>query len=72
MLPGGLRALLGLARFTWPWNLAATPALSLPWGWSEAGLPLAVQLVAAVGRDAELLSVARVIESDPLPRASHA
>jgi amidase len=52
------------ARFTCLWNLAATPAVSLPWGTDADGLPLAVQLVARVGADEALLSVAARLEAE--------
>jgi len=44
--------------FCAPWSFAGVPACSLPSGVSAAGLPHAVQLVAAAERDAELLAVA--------------
>jgi aspartyl-tRNA(Asn)/glutamyl-tRNA(Gln) amidotransferase subunit A len=46
------------ARFTGPANLAGVPAVTLPCGPAEDGLPAALQLMAAPGRDAFLLSVA--------------
>jgi aspartyl-tRNA(Asn)/glutamyl-tRNA(Gln) amidotransferase subunit A len=44
--------------FCAPWSFAGTPAISLPVGVSSLGLPHAVQLVSAAGRDAALLAVA--------------
>src|SRR5258706_259288 len=44
--------------FCAPWSFAGVPACSLPSGVSAAGLPHAVQLVAAAERDSELLAVA--------------
>ena len=44
--------------FCAPWSFAGVPACSLPAAVSSAGLPHAVQLVAARGRDAALLAVA--------------
>jgi Asp-tRNA(Asn)/Glu-tRNA(Gln) amidotransferase A subunit family amidase len=52
------------ARFTCLWNLAATPAISLPWGFNADGLPLAIQLVGRVGSDESLLSVAARLERE--------
>jgi amidase len=44
--------------FTEPWNATGQPAISLPLGWSDVGLPVGVQLVAAPGREDLLLGVA--------------
>jgi 2-dehydropantoate 2-reductase len=49
-------------RFTGPYNLAGNPAVSLPCGAAEGGLPAGLQLAAAVGADELLLSVARLYE----------
>ena len=57
--------------FCAPWSFAGVPACSLPGSVSSAGLPHAVQLVAARGRDAALLAVAawceRVLEFSGSP-----
>jgi aspartyl-tRNA(Asn)/glutamyl-tRNA(Gln) amidotransferase subunit A len=45
-----------------PWSYAGVPAISLPSGLSQAGLPHAIQLVAAAGQEAALLDVARWCE----------
>jgi len=49
--------------FTVPANLAGLPAISLPVGLSEAGLPLAVQLWGDLHADAALLSAALQLEA---------
>ena len=46
------------ARFTGPYNLAGIPAVSIPCGIAEGSLPAGLQLAAAAGADAFLLSVA--------------
>ena len=53
------------ARFTGPYNLAGLPAVSVPCGEVEDGLPAGLQLAAARGRDAFLLSVAAAYEEAP-------
>jgi Asp-tRNA(Asn)/Glu-tRNA(Gln) amidotransferase A subunit family amidase len=58
------RNVLRFARLTNYWNLAATPAISLPWGFDDDGLPLAVQLVTRVGTDELLLSLAARLEAE--------
>jgi amidase len=58
------RNIMRLTRLTSFWDLAATPAISLPWGFDPDGLPLAVQLVTRVGTDEALLSVAARLEAE--------
>jgi Asp-tRNA(Asn)/Glu-tRNA(Gln) amidotransferase A subunit family amidase len=48
--------------FTWPFNLTGQPAVSIPCGWTEDGLPLALQLVGRRGADGLVLRVAAAIE----------
>ncbi len=58
------RNIMRLTRLTSYWDLAATPAISLPWGFDPDGLPLAVQLVTRVGTDEALLSLAARLEAE--------
>lgn len=51
-----------LTRCTAPFNLAGLPALSLPCGMSEAGLPIGLQIVAAPWREAQALRAGRAFE----------
>ena len=44
--------------FTAPFNASGQPAISLPLYWTQDGLPIGVQLVAAFGREDVLLRVA--------------
>jgi len=48
--------------FTAAFNATGQPAISLPLGWSEDGLPVGVQLVAPLGREDLLLRVASQLE----------
>ena len=50
----GMRVL----RNTWPFNAARGPAISVPCGTGESGLPVGLQLVAAPRADATLLRAA--------------
>jgi amidase len=58
------RNIMRLSRLTSFWDLAATPAISLPWGFDAERLPLAVQLVTRVGTDETLLSLAARLEAE--------
>jgi aspartyl-tRNA(Asn)/glutamyl-tRNA(Gln) amidotransferase subunit A len=46
-----------LVRLTYAWSLAGVPALALPCGISDSGLPVGLQLAAAPYREATLLRV---------------
>jgi amidase len=50
------------AAFTAGFNATGQPAISLPLHWSEAGLPIGVQLVGDMGREDLLLRVASQLE----------
>lgn len=46
-----------LCRYNAPQNLTGVPALSLPCGFTRSGLPIGLQLVAGLGRDATVLAL---------------
>ena len=52
-----------LTQFLTPFNATGQPAISLPLGETEDGLPVGVQLVAAYGREDVLLRLAAQIEA---------
>ena len=47
---------------SYPFNLTLQPALSVPCGFTEAGLPIGLQIVGAMYQDALVLRVARAFE----------
>jgi Asp-tRNA(Asn)/Glu-tRNA(Gln) amidotransferase A subunit family amidase len=49
-------------RFTFPFNALGWPALALPCGPAEHGLPASVQLVAPAGEDARVIAAGAVLE----------
>jgi Asp-tRNA(Asn)/Glu-tRNA(Gln) amidotransferase A subunit family amidase len=49
-------------RFTYPFNALGWPALALPCGPAEDGLPASVQLVAPAGQDARVLAAGALLE----------
>jgi aspartyl-tRNA(Asn)/glutamyl-tRNA(Gln) amidotransferase subunit A len=57
-----------LLRFTYPFNAIGAPALALPCGAAEDGLPASVQLVGRPGADALVLAAGRGLE-DSLARS---
>lgn len=48
--------------YTYPWNMTGQPALSVPVGFTAAGLPVGVQIVGPMGGEALLLRAAAAIE----------
>jgi aspartyl-tRNA(Asn)/glutamyl-tRNA(Gln) amidotransferase subunit A len=52
-----------LIRLTLPWNTTGAPALALPCGPAEDGLPASLQLVGRPGDDALVLAAGRAIEA---------
>jgi amidase len=64
---GAVRTFLGMAQaypFTGEWNLTGQPALSVPGGTSEDGMPIGVMLVGRHGEEATLLGVAAQLEAE--------
>ena len=64
---GALRTVIGMGRFypyCVPWNHLGNPAMSVPAGFSNNGLPLAVQIVGRPGDEVTLLSLAAQIEAE--------
>jgi len=47
---------------TAPFNVTGSPALSVPFGWSNEGLPIGVQLVGRHGDEATLLRLGMALE----------
>jgi amidase len=61
-LTGTLPSMLPRAAMTGPWNACGLPAISVPVGMSDDGLPIGVQLVGPAGGDAVLLALAAALE----------
>jgi amidase len=58
-----VRANTRYAPFAAPWNIAGWPAMAVPAGVHTSGTPLSVQLVAPLGGESLLLSVAGLLET---------
>jgi amidase len=48
--------------YTWPWNVLGWPAVNVPAGLTDEGLPLGAQLVGPANSELELISLAAVLE----------
>ena len=51
------------SAFTRPFNITGQPAISVPLGWPNDGLPRGVQIIAPLGRDDVLITVASALET---------
>ena len=51
-------------RLTYPFNALGWPALALPCGPAEHGLPASVQLIAPAGADARVVAAAALLERE--------
>ena len=51
-----------LTMFTWPFNVLGAPAIAVPWGAAEDGLPASVQIVGPPGADALVLAAAALLK----------
>ena len=60
----------GNSLFNRMWTLLGMPAITLPFGCGPLGLPLGIQLIAAPGRDDELLTFAQSVEAVLHPAAA--
>ena len=60
---GDLRYRRSMVRFTFPFNALGWPALALPCGRAEHGLPASIQIVGRPGADALVLAAGRLLEA---------
>jgi amidase len=74
-LESWLRSIFDYGPFTTVFNISGQPAISLPLGHSDSGLPIGVQIVAPYGREDLLFRIAAQLEQampwrDRIPRFS--
>jgi aspartyl-tRNA(Asn)/glutamyl-tRNA(Gln) amidotransferase subunit A len=54
--------------FTYPFNLTRHPAISIPCGFTKAGLPVGLQIVGPLAGDQRVLRAAQAFEQTQTPR----
>jgi len=59
-----------MIEFTFPWNVVGAPALALPCGAAEHGLPASVQVIGRPGEDALVLAAGRALAGMLAPPCS--
>jgi amidase len=63
-----LSALMGMAQhhgwYTSPWNHLGNPAMAVPAGFTDDGMPLSVQIIGRPGDESTLLSLAAQLEAE--------
>ena len=64
---GDLAVREALIRFTFPFSALGRPALALPCGTAEDGLPASAQIVGRKGEDALVLAAGRLLEAELSP-----
>lgn len=58
------KAITAFCPMTWPWNVLGWPAVNVPAGFSDDGLPLGTQLMGHTGSEQLLVAVAAQLEAE--------
>jgi len=57
------KVIVGACPYAWPWNVLGWPALNVPAGFTDGGLPLGAQLLGPAHGEARLLSLGAQLEA---------
>ena len=57
------RNIVSWVYYTYPFNLTGQPAASIPAGFTAAGLPVGLQMVAGINRETDILRAAAAFEA---------
>jgi amidase len=58
------KAIVAACPYAWPWNVLGWPAMSVPAGLTDAGLPVGAQLLGPANSEALLISLAAQLEAE--------
>jgi amidase len=54
---------VGACPYAWPWNVLGWPAVNVPAGITEEGLPVGAQLLGPANSESRLISLAAQLEA---------
>jgi amidase len=58
------RVIVGACPYAWPWNALGWPAMSVPAGLTDEGLPVGAQLLGTAGQESRLIALAAQLERE--------
>ena len=58
------RLIVGACPYAWPWNVIGWPGINVPAGFTDAGLPIGVQLLGPADSEGLLISLAAELEAE--------
>ena len=58
------QVIVGACPYTWPWNTLGWPAVNVPAGLTDSGLPVGAQLLGRTGEEDRLVALAAQLEAE--------
>jgi amidase len=58
------KVIVGACPYTWPWNALGWPAVSVPAGLTDTGLPVGAQLLGKANAEPQLIALAAQLEQE--------